>query len=122
MMNDRIFQTIFNEVSDCLSLDWSELVIYLEHGEESYSYSFYAKIEDSFIKCFDLGIPEGKLFRVFENIEKEVSKERKQLDKPWSNMTMVVDCKGNMKTTFDYTDLSSGNYQYKKEWKKKYIG
>ena len=36
-------------------------------------------------------------------------------------MTMIVDAEGNMKTAFDYTDLSHGNYQYKKEWKKKYL-
>ena len=32
-----------------------------------------------------------------------------------------IDSEGNMKTAFDYTDLSRGNYQYKKAWKKKYI-
>lgn len=39
----------------------------------------------------------------------------------WSNMTMVIDSDGNMHTDFDYTDLSSGTYQYKKAWKKKYL-
>lgn len=36
-------------------------------------------------------------------------------------MTMIIDGNGNMKTDFDYTDLSRGNYQYKKAWKKKYL-
>ena len=34
---------------------------------------------------------------------------------------MLVDADGNMHTDFDYTDLSSGTYQFKKAWKKKYL-
>lgn len=122
MMNDKIYQMIFNEVSDFLPSEWSNVVIYLEHGEEAYSYSFYVKVGDKYIKCFDLGVSENKLFAAFARIEKKVSKERNKLDKCWSNMTMIVDDEGNMKTAFDYTDLSRGNYQYKKAWKKKYLG
>lgn len=121
MMNDKIYQMIFDEVSDFLPFEWSKVVIYLEHGEEAYSYSFYVKVGRSYVKCFDLEISENKLFAAFARIEKKVSKERSKLDKCWSNMTMVVDDEGNMKTAFDYTDLSRGNYQYKKAWKKQYL-
>lgn len=121
MMNDKIYQMIFNEVSDFLPDDWSKLVVYLEHGEEAYSYSFYVKMDGNYVKCFDLAVSEEKLFAAFARIEKYVSKERNKLEKCWSNMTMIVDNRGNMKTDFDYTDLSNGNYQYKKAWKKKYL-
>lgn len=122
MMNDKIYQMIFDEVSDFLPSEWTKVVIYLEHGEEAYSYSFYVKMKGKYMKCFDLDISENKLLAAFSRIEKKVSKERSKLDKCWSNMTMVVDDEGNMKTAFDYTDLSRGNYQYKKAWKKKYLG
>lgn len=121
MMNDKIYQMIFNEVSDFLPDDWSKLVVYLEHGEEAYSYSFYVKMDGNYVKSFDLAVSEEKLFAAFARIEKYVSKERNKLEKCWSNMTMIVDYRGNMKTDFDYTDLSNGNYQYKKAWKKKYL-
>ena len=121
MMNDKIYQMIFNELFVFLPSEWSSVVIYLEHGEEAYSYSFYVKVGREYEKCFDLDISENNLFAAFARIEKEVSKERSKLDKCWSNMTMIVDNEGNMKTAFDYTDLSSGNYKYKKEWKKKYL-
>ena len=121
MMNDKIYQIIFDEVSNFLPVEWSKVIVYLEHGEESYSYSFYVKVDKHYINCFDVGVSERKLFAAFSKIEKKVSKERKKLDKCWSNMTMIVDNKGNMKTAFDYTDLSQGNYKYKKEWKMKYL-
>lgn len=121
MMNEKIYQMIFDEVSAFLPSEWSDVVIYLEHGEEAYSYSFYVKVDGKYIKCFDLGVSENKMLTAFARIEKKVSKERSKLDKCWSNMTMIVDNEGNMKTAFDYTDLSRGNYQYKKDWKKKYL-
>lgn len=121
MMNDKIYQIIFDEISRFLPYGWSKLIVYLEHGEEAYSYSFYVKIKEDYVKCFNLGIPDTELFSAFSRIEKQVSKERSQLEKRWTNMTMVIDNDGNMKTIFDYTDLSHGNYQYKKTWKNKYL-
>lgn len=121
MMSEKIYQMIFDEVSNFLPSEWTQLVVYLEHGEEAYSYSFYVKVNGRFVKCFDLNVSEDKLLAAFAKIEKKVSKERSKLEKCWTNMTMVIDSEGNMKTAFDYTDLSRGNYQYKKAWKKKYI-
>lgn len=121
MINDKIYQVIFDEISIFLPDNWTKLVVYLEHGEESYSYSFYVKVDEAFIKCFELNISEEELLKSFANIESFVSKERSKLNPCWSNMTMVVEDNGTMKTEFDYTDLSCGSYQYKKEWRKKYL-
>jgi len=63
------------------------VIVYLEHGEEAYSYSFYVKVDKHYINCFDLDVSERKLFAAFLKIEKKVSKERPKLDKCWSNMT-----------------------------------
>ena len=57
----------------------------------------------------------------FKNIDSFVSKARAKEKEPWSNMTMVVESDGSMHTDFDYTDLSEGNYKYKKSWKAKYL-
>ncbi|HIU12899.1 MAG TPA: DUF600 family protein [Candidatus Fimiplasma intestinipullorum] len=122
MINDKIFQMIYDELSKYLPEQWTKLVVYLEHGEASYSYSFYVMKDHQYTKCFDLpDISEDDLLNSFKRIEKEVSEERNHLETKWSNMTMVINSEGNMKTDFDYSDLSQGNYEYKEAWKKKYL-
>ena len=89
----------------------------------SYSFSFYYKDGKKYTKCFDIqNISEDALFAAFKKIDKVIAPERKKTKGDlWSNMTMLVDADGNMHTDFDYTDLSSGTYQFKKAWKKKYL-
>ena len=57
------------------------------------------------------------------NIDKIVSPQRKDLDEKnrWTVMTMIVDSEGNMKSEFDYTDISEIAIQYEREWEKKYL-
>ena len=123
MLSGEIYQVIFDEISEYLPNFWEKLIVYLEHGQESYSYSFYVKENGKYIKCFDLKeISEDKMYASFARIEKIVSEERKKFCKEvWSNLTMVVNSDGKMKMDFDYTDLSLGNYEYKKNWKEKYL-
>lgn len=123
MMNDKIYQLIFDNLEQYLPNTWDRLVVYLEHGAGSYSYSFFVKVGDSYTKCYDLkGINEDDLMTSFAQIEEAVFAERaKSKTELWTNMTMIVETTGKMKTTFDYTDLSSGSYQYKKNWEKAYL-
>lgn len=122
MINNDLYQIIFDEVSSLIKTSWDKIVIYLEYGEKSYSFSFYVKESDKYIKCYDLkGLSENKLDATFKRIDEVVAPERNALKKKWSNMTMVVSSEGDMHTDFDYSDLSQGTYQFKKEWKKKYI-
>ena len=123
MMDEKVFQRIFDEIVRYLNLNWDKVVVYLEYGEASYSFSFYVKSKDECVKCFDLpGVSEDELMKTFKKIDSIVSKERgKNGQEKWTNMTMVVTNKGQMHTDFDYTDLSEGTYQFKKEWKKKYL-
>lgn len=123
MINDTIYQYIFDELAQYLPVSWDRLVVYLEHGEDSYSYSFFVKVGNAYVKCYDLiGINEGEMLRSFSKIEKAISAEREKCaNEPWTNMTMVIDVNGKMKTSFDYTDFSEGSYQYKKRWKLAYL-
>ena len=123
MLNDGVFQMIFDEISLYLPDRWDRTVIYLEYGESSYSFSFYVKSTGHYTKCFDLPeIDEDQLLRSFKKIDKVVSLERrKESGNQWSNMTMIVDNKGNMHTDFDFTDMTESAYQYSKAWKKKYL-
>ena len=121
MMNDKIYQFIFDEISNFLPANWTKLVMRLEYGEEAYSYSFYVKIDGKYVNCYDLDVSENNICAAFSRIDDEVFKERSKLDKDkrWTNMTMIVDNDGNMKTEFDYAEFS--DYQYEKAWEKKYL-
>lgn len=123
MINDRVYQTILDEVSKYLPIDWSKLVVYLEYGESSYSVSFYVKESENYIKCYDLnGISDEDLYQSFKKINNDIAVQRDMIvGEKWSNMTMVVERSGKMNVDFDYTDLTERAYQYSKEWKKKYL-
>lgn len=122
MLNGEVYQEIFNELSRYLVQGWEKLIVYLEYGEASYSFSFYVKIKGKYIKCYDMpGVSDEELAKSFQKIDSIVSKQRTKEKEPWSNMTMSVDPSGDMHTDFDYTDLSGGTYQFKKKWKKKYL-
>ena len=121
MINDRIYQYIFDEISLYLPKAWDRLVVYLEYGEASYSISFYIKASGRYIKCYDLeNVSEEDLYLLFMRINKEVSELRDGINgEKWSNMSMVVEHTGKMHVDFDYTDLTEKAYQYSKDWKKK---
>jgi len=122
MINEKVYQSIFSELEGYLPEGWDKLIVYLEYGNGSYSFSFYVKADEKYIKCYDLPhISEDALAKSFAKIDKAVLKERDKEKESWSNMTMIVDSKGNMHTDFDYTDLSEGTYQFKKNWKKRYL-
>ncbi len=123
MMNETVYQNIYEELNKYLMPGWEKLVVYLEYGNASYSFSFFVKNGKDYLKCYDLqGVSEEELAKSFKKIDNLISKERGKLKDVWTNMTMVVDNEGNMHTDYDYTDLSEGTYQFKKNWKKKYLG
>ena len=113
---------IFDELVPYLPDSWESLIVYLEYGQGSYSFSFFVKQNGKYKKCYDLdNLSENELMTSFKKIDTFVSPERDKAEFLWSNMTMIVNNSGNMHTDFDYTDLSSGTYQFKKAWKKKYL-
>ena len=123
MINQNIYQSIFDELSKYLLPCWTKLVVYLEYGNTTYSISFYVQADGKFTKCYELpNVSQDELAKSFSDIDKMVSKERNSSKSDlWTNMTMTVSNTGKMKTDFDYTDLSEGTFQYKKQWKEKYL-
>lgn len=120
MINELIFQMIFDEYKKYLPTEWERLVTYFEYGEASYTFSFYVKENGVYTKCFDIPqVTEEELLESFRIIDGFLINEQKESG--WTNFTMTVDSEGNMHSDFDYTDLSSGTYQYHKNWKKKYL-
>lgn len=122
MINPSIYQTIFDEITAFINEKWERIVIYLEYGRTSYSFAFYVKESGKYTKCYSLkDVDEDKLMDAFRRIDKQVSEERESEKATWTNMTMVVDSTLNMKTDFDYTDLSENAYEYSNNWKKQYL-
>ena len=123
MMNTNTYQMIFDELSKFLSTDWEKIVVYVEYGEDSYSYSLYERIRNNYTNGYDLpGISEKEIDKSFNKIDKMIRKEReKAKGELWTNMTIVITNSGDMKAEYDYTDLTEGTYQYKKDWKKRYL-
>ena len=123
MVDDKVYQRIYDKLDEFLLPGWGKLIVYLEYGKESYTFSFYEKIKKRFINGYDLpGVTEEKIDASFREIDKLILKERKkEKNNLWTNMTMIVTSTGNMKADFDYTDLSEGTYLYKKNWKKRYL-
>ena len=119
MMNEAIFQQICNELSQYLLPGLSRLVIYLEYGEGSYCFSFYEKISEKYVKCYDLpGVTDDSLVASFDRINDIVAGVRRD---GWTSMTMVVDAEGRMHADFDYTEASEDEYLSREAWKRKYL-
>ena len=123
MLNEKIYQMIFDELHIFLTPEWEKLIIYLEYGEGSYAYSFYEKRKTGFVNGYDLpGVSEKAIDSSFKSIDRFILNERnKEKSELWTNMTMIVTKTGKMHVDFDYTDLSEGSYKYKLKWKKKYL-
>ncbi len=123
MINEKVYQGIYNEISRFVPEKWDRIVVYLEYGEDSYAYSFYVKMNGQYTKCFDLPrISEEELMFAFKQIDNMVMKERSKAEGSlWTNMTMIIETDGKMHVDFDYTDLSENAYKYSKQWKKAYL-
>ena len=122
MINNTIFQLVYDQLVVFAPDEWTKMVVYLEYGNASYSFTVYYKVNNRYINCFDVdGANESEIYKAFKKIDKAVSKDRKKEKDPWSNMTITIESSGKMNADFDYTDLSKGLYQYKKMWKQKYL-
>ena len=122
MINDKIFQYVYDELDKYLMPRWEKLVVYLEYGKASYSFSFYVKFGNEYMKCYDIpNVPEDDIMASFRKIDKFVDAERKKNNDEWTNMTITIEKSGKMHADMDYTDLSDGTYLFKKNWKIKYL-
>lgn len=124
-MNNEIFQKVFNLVQPFLPEGWNKMILYVGYTVGSYSMKFYTcDSQGTYTDCFKCKeISKAKLIQLFMSVDKLLAPERRTLDEKnkWSVMTMIVDSEGNMKTEFDYTDISENTIAYEQRWKEKYI-
>ena len=124
-MNNEIFQNIFDILQPILPEGWNKMVLFVGYTSGSYTMKYYTSdAKGEYTDCFSQkGVNKALLVKMFMSIDKLVSPERKKLDEKskWSVMTMVVSDDGNMRTEFDYSDISENAIAYEQNWKEKYI-
>lgn len=124
-MNNEIFQMVFDMLQPVLPEGWKKMVLYAGYTEGSYSMKFYTSDKKGvYTDCFSQkNINKGQLIRLFMEMDKLLASERNSLEDKdrWSVMTMIVEAGGNMKTEFEYTDISGNAIAYEENWKEKYI-
>ena len=123
-MNEINFQSIFDKLQDLLPNAWDEIVFYAAYSSGSYSMKYYIKTGSEIIDCYSQSdVSRMQLIKAFMSIDKELTPVRKTLPptEAWNVITMIVDCHGNMKTHFDYTDVSENMIEYTRAWEEKYL-
>lgn len=124
-MNNDVYQKIFDMLQPALPSGWKKLVLFVGYTSGSYTMKFYTSDDKGvYIDCFSQkSVHKAQLIKLFMGIDKELSAERKQIEckNRWNVMTMIVDSEGNMKTEYDYSDISENAIVYEQQWKEKYI-
>lgn len=125
MMDELMYQNIFDIIESMLPNGWNKVVLYANYSEGSYSIKFYVKNADNQYKdCYSLeGVSKAGLIKVFMSIDKIISPERKKLTnkEKWSVMTLVVNRKGTFKAEYEYENISDNLFEYESAWKTKYL-
>ena len=125
MMNDTIYQKVFDTIDPFLPKGWTDIVLYVGYTVGSYTMKYYVRdVDGKYTDCFSQNdISKSSLIKAFVKIDKLLTDERKQLDDKhkWSVFTLIVTNKGLMKAEFDYQDISKNAIQYENVWKEKYI-
>lgn len=124
-MDEKIFQNVFDIISDFLPDGWNRIVFFAGYTKGSYSMKFYSKTEKGgYVDCFRIpGASKTKLVKAFMDIDKLLSKSRMEMGETnaWTIFSMSVDCNGNMKTDFEYDDHSEDMMAYEKKWAEKHL-
>lgn len=125
------FEIIADKLQGILPQGWNKVVFYAEVTGDSYEmfyYVFTSKSKEP-IQCYDLPesyeIEEEKIDEIFDDLFVPLREEQTNLiadgKEPWTNYTMVLNSDGSFKVNYDFTSLDDGGYEYRKEWKSKYL-
>lgn len=118
-------QAIFSVIEGLLPSGWDRVVFFAEYGEGFRCIEFYVKGKTGpFIKCYDLvGANQDEMYDAFDVADSAIRSERSAIptDKLWRVMTMSVDCSGNFNIDYDYSGADEDPYEWKMEWKRRYL-
>lgn len=124
-MSNEIFQKVYDMIHPFLPEGWKKMVLYVGYTTGSYSMKYYTSDKDGrYTDCFSQKeISKAQIIKLFMDVDKILASERKSLDDKsrWSVMTMIVEADGNMRTDFEYSDISENVISYEQSWKNKYL-
>ncbi len=108
---------------------WRKVVLYAELSENGYDISFYCfKDELSVpVQCYDMerfGVKEttinDTIDKVYEALKPFWNGSVKSDKGAWTNCTFIL-TKNECSMDVDYTDLVDCAYEYREQWKKRYL-
>ena len=121
MTNEINYSEVFGLLKPVLPQEWKQIILYLEYGQTSYSFAYYVNTgTGQFVKCYDLpGISDEAILNAFSQIDTLIKPQQKE--ECWTNATIRFDSENKITIDYDYTDLTNHAYQYRKNWKLKYL-
>ena len=126
-MNEML-NSLKNILHTVMPKKWHKVILYAEISENSYDISFYCFIDGikEPVQCYNLekyGIKEAKIDQAFEKINEVLKpfwKEAEEKDK-WTNCTFTLFDDDKFNFDLDNTDLINYCYEYREQWRQKYI-
>lgn len=129
---EQIYQEVADILIQMIPEKWQDIFLYAEMDEGGQRLFFYyypaARTEPVYMldmaQVFNLKKQKlerlnNQLYRAFARLYEEFSKAG---EKQWTNLTFMLNHKGNMKVKFDYDNLSMTNFSEKKEkWEAEYL-
>ena len=120
---ERNYSLIVNELVGIQPQDWTRVVAYAQITEESYEIFFYSKVEDKYVKNFDLekkyNLPRVDVRTCFKKVYEELLPDFKE--KQWFVCTIQIERNGKFSFEYEYTDYSEDSINFKRLWKNKYL-
>ncbi|MBR1722612.1 MAG: DUF600 family protein [Treponema sp.] len=126
---DEIFCKLAEILQSVLPKNWDKALLYSELDENSYDISFYCRLKKNnvYMQCYELekyGILEKSIDSAIEgiyNILRQLWLESKSQETIWTNCTFSLTSDGKFNFDYDYTNLVDCAYEYREQWKKKYL-
>lgn len=124
---ENSFQKISDYLQPVLPEGWSRVCLYAEITETYSEIVYYCFINEQNkpIQCYNLTskykISEADIDNAITNITFEIENERKNALHKWSVMTYILFADAKFEVSYDYSNLTDGSYEFKKNWKKKYL-
>lgn len=124
MMDESIYQDIYDIIANTLPDEWKKVVLYMNYSEGSYSIKYYVKNKfNQYKDCYSLeGVSKTGLIKIFIEINKIIAPERNVLSEKdkWSVMTLTIEKTGSFNVEYEY-GLMESMFESEAAWERKYL-
>lgn len=123
---EKLFNSLAEILQTLLPENWKIVHLYSEISQNSYDTSFYCKIKGScnYIHCYsfeELGISEKAVDDAVEKLSEVLKTFWTNSKDKWTNCTFSLYSEGDFNFDIDYTDLTNCTFEYRENWKAKYL-